>query len=146
MNHLAYHPFFASFPLCAFITAFLLELLYGSRSQTTVRFLQLFGSAMVVLAFLTGYIASSYASKTFLIPEEDIALHHRVGKVVLVGALLLPPLGFMKSHIVKMKVGFNVFYWVVFLALVGALVLAGYLGAYLVFIDGAGVIGASRLN
>ena len=101
---------------------------------------------MVVLAFLTGYIASSHASKTFLIPEEDIALHHRVGKVVLVGALLLPPLGFMKSHIVKMKVGFNVFYWVVFLALVGALVLAGYLGAYLVFIDGAGVIGASRAN
>jgi hypothetical protein len=100
---------------------------------------------MVVLAFLTGYLASSFASKTFLIPEADIALHHRVGKVVLVGALLLPVLGFMKPYVVRMQRGFKVIYWVVFLTLIGVLVLSGYLGAYLVFIDGAGVIGAPRL-
>jgi hypothetical protein len=123
----------------------LLEGLIGEKSQIAVRILQVFGAVMVVLAFLTGYFASSFASKTFLIPEDDIALHHRVGKAVLVGALLLPALGFMKPYVVKMQMGFKVLYWVVFLALIGVLVLVGYFGAYLVFIDGAGVIGAPRL-
>lgn len=148
MNHLAYHPFFASFPLCAFTAALLIEVLhevFGERSRLAVRILQIFGAVVVVLAFLTGYLASSFASKTFLVPEDDIAIHHRIGKVVLVEALLLPALGYMKPYVVKMEVGFKVLYWVVFLTLIGALVLAGYLGAYLVFIDGAGVIGAPRL-
>lgn len=130
------------------MAALLIELFHGvlgEKSLTAVRFLQVFGAVLVVLAFLTGYLASSFASKTFLIPEDDIALHHRVGKVVLVGALLLPALGFMKPYVVKMETGFKVLYWVVFLTLIGALVLVGYLGAYLVFMDGAGVIGASRL-
>jgi len=144
MNHLAYHPFFASFPLCAFTAALLIEVLqgvFGEKSQSAVRILQVFGAGMVVLAFFTGYFASSFASKTFLIPEDDIALHHRVGKVVLVGALLLPALGFIRPYVVKMETGFKVLYWVVFLTLICSLVLVGYLGAYLVFIDGAGVIG-----
>lgn len=148
MNHLAYHPFFASFPLCAFIAALVIEVLQGligEKSHIAVRILQIFGAVMVVLAFFTGYLASSFASKTFLIPEDDIAIHHRVGKVVLVGALLLPALGFMKPYVVKMQVGFNVIYWMIFLTLIGVLVFVGYLGAYLVFIDGAGVIGAPRL-
>jgi uncharacterized membrane protein len=144
MNHLVYHPFFASLPLGIFVTAFVCELfcslkLVSPKNEKFTLVLQITGSIVVIIAFISGYIAASYASQTFKVPENDIALHHRSGKVVLVSALLVTALSYIRRTEVTIRPSYDVVYWILYVILIIGLLTTGYLGAYLVFVHGAGV-------
>jgi uncharacterized membrane protein len=143
MSHLAFHPFFSSLPLSALLVALLLEVggkIYKKKFCHVVLWVQCFGTLMVTVAFVSGYFAAQHAHQSFVIPEDSIALHHRVGKTALVLLWLLPAANILRGVALHQKALFNLLYWAVFIFGIVSLAGAGYLGASLVFVHGAGVI------
>lgn len=142
MTHLAFHPFFASFPLAVFVCAVLLEVLgYRFRQFQPAIFLLLLVAALsITAAFLTGYFASYYAEQSFSVSEDLIGDHHRFGKVALVLLWLTPALKMIQAKASHGKIFFTFSYIFCLLASLLSLVLTGYWGAWLVFGAGAGVV------
>jgi uncharacterized membrane protein len=93
----------------------------------------------VALAFLSGYIGAEYASRTFLVPEHEIATHHLWGKSVAFVVLPTALLGWAAGAARYNRGLFMVSYRVMLLVLLTLLFRTGSLGGDLVFLHGAGV-------
>jgi uncharacterized membrane protein len=141
MMHLAFHPFFASFPMAVFASAVLLEVL-GCRYhqlRPAVFVLLLVAALSITAAFLTGYFASYYAEQSFTVSEDLIGDHHRLGKVALVLLWLTPALKLVHANASHGKAFFASAYIFCLVASIISLACTGYWGAWLVFGAGAGV-------
>jgi uncharacterized membrane protein len=137
------HPPLSAFPFALIVMAAALEVLalrpawawLGRSAGVCI----VAGAVFVVLAFLTGYAASEHADQTFQVPDEAIAWHHTVGRLLLFCVLPCAALKVI-SELAKYGVrGFRAAYFALLAVCLGLVVYTGYLGGQLVFAHGAGV-------
>lgn len=138
-----FHPVLSSFPLPIIFLAAAAEgaliILKRESLKAASLWLSLAFCASVVAAFFSGYNGADFASKTFLVPENEIAQHHLIGKFLIFGAPLLPILALVRKRAQYGRAGFTWAYRGVLAILFAGVIFAGFLGGRLVFEFGAGV-------
>jgi uncharacterized membrane protein len=137
------HPPLSSFPIALITVAAMLEfagavLNRKILSQTAGICLRI-GGVFLIAAFITGNLASEHANQTFTVPDEAIASHYNMGRLLLFCTVPCIALEIFSKRATHGRVGFVIAYRVV-LAFIAALVLyTGHLGGELVFEHGAAV-------
>jgi uncharacterized membrane protein len=133
------HPVFSSFPLAFLTLTIIIEILnikYRRSDFAHTTTLLCWATAIsTLIVFLLGYPAGSSASISFKVSEDSIAYHHIWGRSILFS--LVPLLIFL--HTKNENKVCLVCYYIFLLITLGLIIYTGYLGANLIFLEGAGV-------
>lgn len=138
------HPSLAAFPFALITAACLLEGLtvfyapFGLRS--TIKINLILAAVFVIFAFFSGYLAEESASVTFKIDHEKIEFHHLIGRLLLFAIIPCAALCCISDIATGHRVVLRGAYLVLLLLCLSLVLYTGYLGAELVFRQGAGVI------
>src|SRR5262249_12865133 len=104
------HPPLSAFPVAFIVVVFVLESLQILQSKewlaVAIRVNLWIAFIGVITAFYSGYYASHNAQATFTVPEEAIAFHHNIGRMLLFS--VFPLLGL---KLASEKARFNQRFW-----------------------------------
>ena len=134
------HPPLSSFPVALISSVVVLEMIgVFKRSKS----LDMASSVLVVAAalgtaaaFFSGYFSFESASRSFHIPEAEIAFHHNLGRLLLFSVVPWVALHFLSR---RAGAGWRIAYLMCLAVVFGLTVTTGFYGGRLVFHFGAGV-------
>ena len=143
------HPVSSGFPIASAVFWCLAEgFQFLKRFQKHVYFLRtlavVFAVLGVVLAFLTGYTASSNAGDMPSHVADAVAYHHSWGKFLLVDVVCLAALYYLMNVAVHARTLLVALYYLAGVLFVVGTFWVGHLGGELVFSHGVNVITAAR--
>lgn len=139
------HPPLSSLPF-AFVIALSAIETWRLLPQTRARLTQLrmglgvCAAVSVLFAFVSGYLEQSKASLSFVVPEESIALHYNVARLLL---FLIVPCVTLLFASEKAKFNQRALEWwyrASLLLVLATVIYTGWLGGELIFSHGAGVL------
>lgn len=138
------HPPTVAFPFVLTWVVLVLEVVNFrmKSSEYSKMCLGLLGASVVLafLAYQTGHQAGQLASRSFLVPEEEIGIHFLWAKIFLftiIGAFILK----LTAYFAKFNIKFwRALYLLVLIAATCLVTNVGRLGGKLVFDHGAGVL------
>jgi uncharacterized membrane protein len=142
------HAAFTVFPAACFPLALLFEcgrLLLSPRESEAVRNDQLpwimvcAGTVGAIGAFVSGLYAAEEASRYFVVPDDAIAFHYELGRLLLLVALLTTALWAVARAATHFRTAFFAAARICLISLVGISLYTGYIGGELVRNYGAGV-------
>lgn len=141
----AIHPPLSGFPLTCTTLLLLVELLRLVRSQpaawSVLRTFLLWATVVTtVVAFFSGYQASSMVGELSEVATVAVSSHHSWGRLLLFMALCLGVSGWLSGIAVHGRRFFGVVYLVMLLLQTVLVVWVGALGGRLVFQHGVGVV------
>jgi len=133
----------AAFPLVLVCLAFAAELLLFFKACPNLAscrstFLWL-AMAAVSAAFFSGYQANDLANQTFIVPDEAIAQHHNLGRILLFCIIPCALLGIFSDKAQHARQAFRAAYLILLSVCLVLVLCTGYLGGKLVFNYGAAV-------
>lgn len=142
------HPVSSGFPIASAVFWCLAEgFQFVKRFQRHVYFLRtlavVFSVLGVVLAFVTGYTASSTAGEIPSYVADAVAYHHAWGKFVLVDVVCLAALYYLMNVAVHARFLLIVLYYLAGVLFVVGTFWVGHLGGELVFSHGVNVMTAN---
>jgi uncharacterized membrane protein len=126
------HPFLSSFPFVLLSLALAAEVYATFRPESDANryvFLHLFlAVAMIIAAFLSGYVAAPEAQSILGRSEEEISFHHLWGKGVLILSIIALALQWIAARARFNKSTFSLFFRLALLALWLLTMFTGYFG------------------
>jgi len=138
------HSVFNSFPVAMLITLIVMELIYlWKQSEQLKSGLEIVMFCTVIgtlLSFITGYQAQHHASQSFEVPDEVIAAHLNLGRLLLFSVIATATLGYFRFRALHGRAVWRGFYFLSLLVSCILLYLTGSKGGELVYSYGAGVL------
>lgn len=140
----SFHPLLAHFPLTLVVLLlwFYAWKWFTGKSAPQLEYILLttllFSCAM---AFASGWFAQDSASRTFTVPDEEIAFHFKLARASLILSCLSLIIRFLMPHAstVNNKNILDILYRLAITALITLIAAASHAGGSLVYLFGAGI-------
>jgi len=138
------HSVFNSFPVAMLIALVAIEAIIlfrgASGLKSAAEVLMIFLLIGTVLSFITGYQAQHSASQSFEVPDERIAAHLNLGRLLLFSVIATVSLGYFRFRAIRAQRVWQVIYILSLLISAVLLYLTASRGGELVYRFGAGVV------
>jgi len=138
------HSVFNSFPVAMLIALVAIEAIMLFRGESGLKgsaeTLMIFLLIGTLLSFITGYQAQHSASQSFEVPDERIAAHLNLGRLLLFSVIATVSLGYFRFRAVSSQSVWKLMYIIFLLISAVLLYLTASRGGELVYRYGAGVV------